>query len=93
MPGVTKRVRVVVSGRVQGVFYRATCAVRARELGLAGFVRNLPGGGVEAAFEGPADDVEAMVAWCRRGPDLARVDSVERWEEPVTGEEKFLVTG
>lgn len=93
MPGVTKRVRVVVSGRVQGVFYRATCAARARELHLAGFVRNLPGGGVEAAFEGPEDDVEAMVAWCRRGPDLARVDSVERWEEPVTGEEEFLVTG
>lgn len=85
--------RVVVSGRVQGVFFRATCAARARQLGLAGFVRNLPDGRVEAAFEGGGDDVDAMVEWCRRGPDHARVTSVEVSKETPKGDPSFLVTG
>ena len=63
-----KRVHVFVSGRVQGVFYRVECANRARDAGLGGFVRNLPDGRVEAAFEGPAEDVDALVAWSREGP-------------------------
>lgn len=88
-----KRVRVVVSGRVQGVFYRATCETRARALGLGGFVRNLPDGRVEAAFEGPDADVDAMVAWCRHGPDFARVDAVEVIDEPPVGDVGFRVTG
>jgi len=86
-------VRVIVSGWVQGVFYRATCAAVARELGLGGYVRNLPDGRVEAAFEGPEADVDAMVAWCRHGPDLARVDGVEIVPEPLRGEVGFRVTG
>jgi acylphosphatase len=90
---VDRRVRVLVSGRVQGVFYRATCAVRARELGLGGFVRNLPDGRVEAAFEGPAETVDAMVAWCRRGTDLSRVDEVEVTAEELRGDVGFRVTG
>ncbi len=90
---MVKRVRVVVSGRVQGVFYRATCAARARRLGLRGFVRNLPDDRVEAAFEGPDADVEAMVEWSRRGPDHARVDSVEVVEELPVGDREFRVTG
>ena len=85
--------RVIVSGWVQGVFYRATCAAVARELGLGGYVRNLPDGRVEAAFEGPEADVDAMVAWCRHGPDLARVDGVEIVPEPLRGEVGFRVTG
>ena len=84
-----KRVRVVVSGRVQGVFFRATCARQARALGLGGSVRNMPDGSVEAVFEGPAEDVEAMVAWCRTGPELARIDEVEILEEPPTGIRTF----
>ena len=84
-----KRVRLVVSGRVQGVFFRATCARRARALGLGGSVRNMPDGSVEAVFEGPSGDVEAMVAWCRTGPELARVDEVEVQEEPLTGIRTF----
>jgi acylphosphatase len=60
-----RRVHVEVSGRVQGVFYRATCAERARELGLGGWIRNSAGGGVEAEFEGDEQDVETIVAWCR----------------------------
>ena len=84
-----RRVRVLVSGRVQGVFFRASCARRARALGLGGSVRTRPDGRVEAVFEGPSEDVEAMVAWCRTGPEHARVDEVEIHEEPLTGIRTF----
>lgn len=85
------RVRVIVSGRVQGVFFRATCAAQARTLGLAGWVRNVPGGAVEAAFEGPPHALERMIAWCRRGPEMARVDGVEVVAEEPTGETGFRI--
>jgi len=88
-----KRSRVIVSGRVQGVFFRATCAAHARELGLGGYVRNLHDGRVEAAFEGDDGDVDAMVAWCRRGPELARVDRLEVLDEPLLGDRTFRVSG
>ena len=91
MPAV-KRVRLTVAGRVQGVFYRATCARLAREAGLDGFVRNLDDGRVEAAFEGPDEAVDRLVAWCRRGPEHARVDGVELVAERPTGERGFRVT-
>jgi acylphosphatase len=87
-----KRVHVFVSGRVQGVFYRSECARRARALGVAGFVRNLPDGRVEAAFEGEPGAVESMVAWCRRGPRWAEVTAVETAEEAPTGEREFRIT-
>jgi acylphosphatase len=87
-----RRVRVNVSGRVQGVFYRATCARLARDRGLGGSVRNRPDGGVEAVFEGPADAVQEMVDWCRRGPELARVDEIEVGDEEPLGETGFRVT-
>jgi acylphosphatase len=76
-----RRVHVVVSGRVQGVFFRATCAERARHLGLTGWVRNAERGNVEAVFEGGSDAVEAMVEWCRRGPSAARVQGVDVRDE------------
>jgi acylphosphatase len=77
------RARVVVSGRVQGVFFRAEARDRARSLGLAGWVRNNPDGTVEAAFEGDRERVESMIEWCRRGPALAAVDDIDvEWEEP-----------
>ena len=88
-----RRVRLNVSGRVQGVFYRATCARLARERGLAGSVRNRPDGAVEAVFEGRPDAVEEMIAWCRNGPELARVDEVEVVEEHPLGDTGFRVTG
>lgn len=88
-----KRVRVVASGRVQGVFYRATCARLARDLGLGGYVRNLSDGRVEAVFEGPEDDVERMVTWSRRGPDLAHVDDLDAVAEEPVGETAFEVRG
>ena len=86
-----KRVRVVVSGRVQGVFFRAECERVALSRGLAGFVRNLPNGDLEAAFEGPDADVDAAVAWCREGPALAFVEKVDVSPEPTTGESGFRI--
>jgi len=86
-----KRVHVFVSGRVQGVFFRAEAARRARELGLGGFVRNTRNGRVEAVFEGEPEDVDAMVAWCRSGPSLAQVAEVEVAEEEPTGETDFRI--
>jgi acylphosphatase len=83
----------VVAGRVQGVFYRATCAHLAREAGLGGYVRNLPDGRVEAAFEGPDEVIERLVRWCRTGPDHARVDGVEVVVETPVGDATFRVTG
>lgn len=77
------RARVLVSGMVQGVFFRHETRVRAQGMGVAGWVRNLPDGGVEAVFEGRREAVESMVAWCRRGPRYARVERVEvAWEDP-----------
>jgi acylphosphatase len=86
------RVHVVVEGRVQGVFFRASCARQARGLGLSGWVRNRADGAVEAEFEGPPDDIESMVAWCRNGPPSARVDDVTIQTVPPTGAGGFVVT-
>jgi acylphosphatase len=88
-----KRVRVVASGRVQGVFYRASCARLARGLGLGGYVRNLPDGRVEAAFEGADAAVDEMVAWSREGSDLANVDHLEVVTEEPLGETRFRAIG
>jgi acylphosphatase len=84
---------VIVSGRVQGVFFRAETRNRASVLGLAGWVRNNPNGSVEAVFEGERDRVESIVDWCRRGPAHAQVDDVTvAWEDP-RGESGFTVSG
>jgi acylphosphatase len=88
-----KRIRVVASGRVQGVFYRATCARLARGLGLTGYVRNLPDGRVEAAFEGSDAAVDEMVRWSGVGPDLANVDRLDVVVEDPSGETGFRVIG
>jgi acylphosphatase len=85
------RARVVVVGRVQGVFFRDEARRRARSLGVAGWVANRRDGSVEAVFEGRRDAVESMVEWCRRGPSGARVDDVQTaWEDP-RGEDGFAV--
>ena len=86
-----KRAHVVVSGRVQGVFFRAEAAQRARAWGLGGFVRNTSAGRVEAAFEGDPAGVDAMVEWCRTGPPLAAVERIEVSEEEPRGEREFRV--
>jgi acylphosphatase len=82
------RAHVWISGRVQGVFFRAHTKELADELGLTGWVRNLSDGRVEAVFEGEEDAVKRAIEWCKRGPPLASVEKVEvRYEQP-TGEFK-----
>jgi acylphosphatase len=80
------RIRVFVSGRVQGVFFREETKCRAKEHNVAGWVRNLSDGRVEAVFEGEDRDVTKMIGFCRRGPLAARVTSVEVREEPYSDE-------
>ena len=87
-----KRVRVLVVGQVQGVFFRAETAERARSLSVAGSVRNRPDGGVEAVFEGDDERVDMLVRWCGRGPAGARVDSVSVEPEEPRGGRGFFVT-
>jgi len=87
-----KRVHVFVSGRVQGVFFRAETQRRAEELGLTGWVRNTNDRRVEAVFEGKGEAVETMLTWCREGPVLSRVSGVEVIEEsPVGGFDDFRI--
>jgi acylphosphatase len=88
---VTVRCRVVVSGRVQGVWFRESCRREADARGVAGWVRNCPDGKVEAAFEGEPDAVEALVGWCSIGPNGARVVRVEVIEELPLGALGFTV--
>ncbi|MBP2146680.1 acylphosphatase [Methanofollis sp. W23] len=80
-----RRVHLFVRGRVQGVFFRDATEETARQHGVTGWVQNLPDGRVEAVFEGEAEDVEAVLAVCQRGPPAARVTGVEVHEEPYTG--------
>jgi acylphosphatase len=85
------RVRVVVSGRVQGVWFRDSCRAHARAEGVAGFVRNRLDGAVEAEIEGPPAAVERMVRWCGQGPPRARVDGVVVEDLVPQGEQVFHV--
>jgi acylphosphatase len=85
------RYRVLISGRVQGVFFRDTCRRLAQESGVAGWVRNLPDGRVEAVFEGPDDEVRRLVDWVHNGPRWAVVDEVAVQSEPPEGLAAFLV--
>jgi acylphosphatase len=85
------RRRVVVRGRVQGVFFRDTVRRKAGRTGVAGWVRNRPDGAVEAVFEGERGPVDAMVALCRQGPPQAIVETVECVDEPVEGIRGFGV--
>lgn len=85
------RRRVVVSGRVQGVFFRGATEAEARQRGVRGWVRNRPDGRVEAVFEGPPDAVEALVSFARQGPRHAEVREVRVDEEPPRGEPRFRI--
>jgi acylphosphatase len=85
------RSRVVVRGRVQGVFFRDTARRRADAAGVAGWVSNRPDGAVEAVFEGDPEAVDQLVEFCRRGPSRADVDSVDVVEEEPEGLSGFEV--
>jgi acylphosphatase len=86
-----RRVRVVASGFVQAVGFRATARSRARSLEVSGWVRNNADGTVEAELEGPADRVDALVDWFRHGPRGARVDAVDVEPLEPTGAEGFVI--
>lgn len=84
--------QAVVSGRVQGVYYRASTQQEARRLAVAGWVRNRPDGNVEAWLEGAPDAVEALLAWMRRGPEGARVTDLAVTEILPRDHTDFVVT-
>ncbi|MGH2751874.1 MAG: acylphosphatase [Actinomycetota bacterium] len=83
------RRRVVVRGRVQGVFFRDSCRRIAQEHGVAGAAANLPDGTVGIILEGEPEAVDAVIEWCRSGPSYADVDAVEVSEEEPEGLEGF----
>lgn len=78
------RVHVYVTGKVQGVWFRASTQQKAQQLGITGWVRNTQEGTVEAVFEGEKHIVKEMIAWCQKGPPLAKVCQVDIKEEPVS---------
>ena len=84
------RVHIVVSGRVQGVFFRAYARDQARELRLTGWVRNLPDQRVEIDAEGEEKKLQALVLWCQEGPPSARVDKVDVEWQPYSNEFKVF---
>lgn len=88
---IRKCVRVLVSGRVQGVFYRASTQAEARRLGIVGWVRNLEDQRVEFVAEGPSESVDALLAWARRGPPNAIVESLLQHDEPIQNFSSFEV--
>lgn len=86
------RLHALVSGLVQGVWFRQSTAEEAHRLGVKGWVRNLPNGRVEILAEGARDALEALAIWARTGPPLAGVDEVEtHWEEPTGDFRDFKV--
>jgi len=86
-----QRKRVLVSGFVQGVFFRDTCRSQAQRAGVAGWVRNLDDGRVEAVFEGEPAAVDRLVAWAHDGPPHAAVRSVEVVDEEPEGLARFEI--
>jgi acylphosphatase len=87
------RKRVVAHGLVQGVFFRDTTRRLAQTRGVAGWVRNTPGGSVEAVFEGPSEAVEWMASFMHEGPRGADVERAEVIDEEPEGLSGFVVTG
>ena len=86
-----KSVSIKISGKVQGVFFRKSTQEKAIELGIAGFVQNMPDGSVYAEAEGDDDAIEQFVQWCKEGPLLASVASVEVGTLKHSGFEKFII--
>ena len=80
----TQTLRLVIHGRVQGVFFRDSMRNEALQLGVSGWVRNCADGTVEAVVQGRPENVDALLRWARRGPELAQVDGIE--SEPADGD-------
>ena len=88
MPNIPSqaRIRLIVKGRVQGVYFRASAVQQARHLGVTGWVMNCDDGSVELVAEGQSDSIEELIAWCRQGPPGARVDEVDLQRQGFRGE-------
>ena len=88
----TVRAHLFISGVVQGVSYRASTRQQAQRLGVAGWVRNLQDGRVEAVVQGPGDKVDDLIRWCRQGPPAAKVEKVDvTWEKAADEFQRFDV--
>ncbi len=87
------RRRILVSGEVQGVFFREGCKKKAEQTRVSGSARNLSDGRVEVILEGEEPAVQSVVDWCREGPPHARVDAVEVTEEEPSGLSGFSTSG
>lgn len=85
------RYMIKVSGRVQGVFYRASTKETADKLGIKGWIRNEPDGSVLIEAEGTPQQMDAFVMWCRQGPQFAHVKQVNQEEKPVQGFQDFSI--
>lgn len=81
-----QRLTMLISGKVQGVSYRATAADKAAKLGLTGYVRNLPDGRVEVLAEGAPESLHSLRQWCEEGPPAAVVEDIDSSETAATGE-------
>ena len=81
-----KRVHLLITGKVQGVFYRASARDKADSLGIGGYVSNLPDGSVEAVAEGASESIDEFITWCRNGPPNAEVKDVKITFLPFIGE-------
>lgn len=80
-----QRWHLLISGKVQGVFYRKSTAQQAQTLGLTGYVRNLEDGQVEVIAEGSETTLEALYNWCWQGPEKAKVEDISRSSEDASG--------
>lgn len=86
------KVHVIISGRVHGVWFRATTKQKAEQLGLTGWVRNTSDGNVEAVFEGDGENIKEMLDWCHHGPPSAEVENVEiEKQTPSNGFDGFSI--
>lgn len=85
-------VHVIISGRVQGVWFRANTKQKAEQLGITGWVRNTSDGNVEAVFEGEKEQIKEMLNWCYHGSSMAHVENVEiKNQEPTNGFDGFSI--
>ena len=86
------KVHVIISGRVQGVWFRASTKSKAEQFGITGWVRNTSDGNVEAVFEGDEKIIEEILEWCNHGPPLAKVDNVEIKKQPSSNDfDQFFI--
>jgi acylphosphatase len=86
-----KRISILVSGKVQGVFYRVSTEKKAKEIGLTGFVRNEPDGKVYIEAQGTEEQLDELVKWCKRGPERAEVDEITTRTIPLVEGSVFRV--